>query len=233
MIKQIKNTLQFYSAGLRWGLAAIMIGGAAGTGLVFLITGLGSSEGEQTYIMLGSFMAYLIFLIIAIFSGESFCCGQFNMMVSMGRTRKEFYVSCYLVLFIHAIVDFLAVLLISLLERGIYNRIYKEWRCEMEFGSILLDYRMILCTVLLVPVCGMFLGALFMRFHMKVVWVIWGLIFFFNIAVRTEGAARCMETIADVWSMTGPVIQIAGVAILTAVLTAGSALLYSRQAVNG
>ena len=166
-----------------------LIGAIIGIVMVFVIMavdGTGEDYGE-----LGSLFALMIGAIALLFGGIYGTQTDFNMAISMGKTRKHFVPAKYISLVIETIMLIAIASLVGWIEGILYNAIYPAAVNELHV-SAWLDYPLVLVGVALgIPAITMLLGTLLMIFGQKFFWVIWFLWMFGCI-----GLPRIIATVA-------------------------------------
>lgn len=171
MISLLKKTWLYSIRELWQMLFCVVLVGAAGTLLVFGLLTLDSTE--QSYVLMGTILAYAILIMSSIFIGMSSCQNVFTMQISMGRTRKEFFISYLLVDLLRTAIVLLVILGMGFLEESILGGIYKGYSCEFNSLDVLIRSGALLAALFLLPVLKLFMGSLFMLFQVKVFWVMW------------------------------------------------------------
>lgn len=130
------------------------------------------TDGEITgYFALGTMMAAIIAAIYAglmIMLQVSIC---FNLEVSMGCTRKHFFVSYYLVSFVELLLNWGLMILLNVIDRRLSRWMYPELTEEVNYFPYLLKWELPVTAGIVT--LGVFCGAVLMRFGKKAFWVLW------------------------------------------------------------
>lgn len=113
-------------------------------------------------IMAVFFMAVLIMLQVGL---------HFNMEVSMGCTRKHFFVSYYLTNMTTGLLCVALLLGFNLLENALYSVIYPNLKQEIDLVPYLLKWGIPAAVIL--PVIAEFSGVLLLKFGKIASWIIW------------------------------------------------------------
>lgn len=167
MIKVIKKQVQVLWGDWLWEFVAVLIIWLIGFGILHLIM----LEDADSWLALGTLMAVIIEAMIALLTGAMSMGICFNLQVSMGCTRKRFYVSYYLA---NVIKDLLIVLLLLLLcatETQLCGWIYPGTAGKLDLFPWLL--KLGVPAALAVPAVGSLCGAILLRFGRKGYWVLW------------------------------------------------------------
>lgn len=167
MIKVIKKQIQVLWRDWLWEFAGVLILWLIGFGILHLIM----LEDAESWLALGTLMAIMIEAMIALLTGVISMGICFNLQVSMGCTRKRFYVSYYLA---NVVKDLLIVLLLLLLcaaETQLCKVIYPGTASKLDLFPWLL--KLGAPAALAVPAVGILCGALLLRFGRKGYWVLW------------------------------------------------------------
>lgn len=130
----------------------------------------------MTYALMGSFMAYMLYVMLAIWVGMVACGKDFCLMISMGRTRKEFLGTYVVANLINNMLAMGAILLIYVAESRIAEVLYPGMELAIDMGAFLFDIRTIIATVLLVSAFKLLFGMLYLKFQMKMFWAVWALV---------------------------------------------------------
>lgn len=174
MQKAMKKQLRLQRSDWLIGVPLILGGMIFGIALmVFLVNMEGISE-TKGYIPMGTLLGMIM--------GGFFCAMvmvgalpvNFNLQVSLGCTRKRFFVSYYLTWTLGALAYYALLLALWRAECLLYGRLWPTLECRADFGGPLLRWGIPVCVVL--PTVAGFMGTLVMRFGRKagiVFWVAW------------------------------------------------------------
>lgn len=174
MCRQIKNTFLFLKN--RFLLLTAWILGGAVLSVVFvalIVKVLCANDPEITYVHLASVFAYAAFWVGAVLLGIVELGKTFDMMLGLGRTRKEFFVSYTAVSLIKYVVCAIMIVLIALAENGIGKLLYKGIPCEWDMTSFIVSVRTMLPTILGGWGIHLLAGALYLKFREKLLIVFW------------------------------------------------------------
>lgn len=173
--KQLKTEWKDWSF-----MAAFTVGGCLfGSILLFIITK--TSGEEETYFQLGTLFGCFITCMYSFIVTAFGMVNGFNLEVSLGCTRKHFFVSFYL---INVLANLVAVgmLLAMCQAEAAFSRVcYPTLVNEVELFPYLWKAGPLIAVLL--PMAGMFVSALHMRFGRIASWVLWFLWMFGFLAV--------------------------------------------------
>lgn len=152
--------------------AAISVGGGIIGVIIVLIIMAIDGTGED-YGMLGTMFA-IMGGTIAIFFGSIFTVqSDFNLAISLGKTRKYYAPSKYINLMVNVLLIEVVIVVFTYLEKALYPAIYPGAVCELSFSGLAENPGLIVGIALVVPVIIMFLGIMLMKFTAKFFWVLW------------------------------------------------------------
>lgn len=222
-----------------YGVVSV-IGAIIGIVMVFVIMavdGTGEDYGE-----LGSLFALLIGAIALVFGGIYGTQSDFNMAISMGKTRKHYAFAKYFALVIETLMLMLIAMLVGWVESFWYTAVYPGAVNELHI-SAWLEYPLVLVGVAFgIPAITMLFGTLLMIFGQKFFWVIWALWMFGCmgfpriIHAMTEkpesGIARFGKAVADLVTGLPAGVMPAIVLTVIAVIVAADFALLRRQRVT-
>lgn len=127
-------------------------------------------DDPGSWFCMGTLLALVMGLVMLFFLGGFGYSGEFQLALSMGRTRGAFMGSYALRLVLRAIAAYAAVLVFYRVELAIYPVLFPAYENEVAF-TFLTDWRLILPGIVGLVVLTMFLGAMFGRFGKKGMWV--------------------------------------------------------------
>lgn len=189
-IKNIKDTWCCLREELFVPIVSIAFG-MLGSLLMLFIEKVGmANEEKPEWFLLGTVMALVGCVMLGIITGMISYGQSFNMMVTMGRTRKEFYIANFVSSIINHLLGMTAILVFAVLERGFGGLVYREAEYKAIEG-FLFDWRVIIAYVLGMAVLRTILGALFLKFGNKLMWVFWGI--WMLVGVMIKGISKAME----------------------------------------
>ena len=170
-IRTLKQTMQVHVCDTIT-YAAIPVGGGI-LGVIIILIGMALLGPGEGYGMLGSMFA-LLFGAIALFFGGIFSVqNEFNLAVSMGRTRKHFVPARYLILALNVVLLEVIVGFWGWLEKVLYPALYPDAMCEMSLDGLTQNSGLLAGIAIGTPVLIMFLGVMLMKFTAKFFWVLW------------------------------------------------------------
>lgn len=169
MLEALKK--QFAVQWKDWMGVAVVIPCTWVGGLVmyFIITRLDSDV--TGYFSMGTLIAIFCTVLCVGIMGTLQLGVYFNMEVSMGCTRRRFFLSHYVVSFVFCFFYLGLVILLNLAEKYIQEQLYPKLSCEIDFLPYLLKWGIpaIAATCLISGFCG----ALLLRYGRKAFWVLW------------------------------------------------------------
>lgn len=241
MIKQIKATFKFNIDEMFGTLGITALLAVFGIVISVIVNITMKADGEAAYILLGSFVACLGSVMISFFAGMFTVANRFQLMITMGRTRKEFIAVYICVEMLYTVLQLAGIWFIVFIEWILKKTVYSGLICKFDCAGFLLDFRTIICALLLLPTLQLFFGALFVKFGVKAYWALcigfWGL----GIACRND---RVRDVIGDAYKWcshmllslmveTGStVILLVAVFAVAAIQTAVGVLIFRKQSVR-
>lgn len=226
LFRTIKQSFQVHGSDNIFYVLATLGGAVFGIVLVLIIMAV-DGTGED-FGMLGTMMA-LVVGMIALFLGGIFALqNEFNLAVSIGKTRKYFLPAKYLNLFVNFVALEVVVVLVSRLEKALYPAFYPGAVCELGFDKFTGNFGVLAGMAICAPIVILFLGAMLMRFTAKFFWVFWALWMF-----GCMGLPRLVHSgkIPAVISISeGYIVLI--VALIIAVLAGTTVVLLRKQRVT-
>jgi len=226
LMRTIKQTFYLNGKSNIFYMLAALGGAVFGIALVLFI--MAADGTGEDYGMLGTIMALLVgtllLLIGEVFSMQS----EFNVAISMGKTRKYFLPAKYLNLVVNVFVLEIVVVLVSRLEHILYQAIYPGAVCELGVDKFTGNFGLLAVLAVCVPVVILFLGAMLMRFTAKFFWVIWALWMFGCMGVPRLIHAGKIPTQINI-----PEVYVVLIAVvILAVLTGTTIVLIRKQRVT-
>lgn len=174
MCRQIKNTFLFLKN--RFWLLTAWILGAAVFSVVFvalIVKVFCANDPEITYVHLASLLTYVVFWVVAVLLGIVEFRKTFDMMLGLGRTRKEFFISYTVVSFVKYVMCAVLIVLVALAENEIGKLLYQGIPCEWDMTSFIVSVRTMCPTVLGGLGIHLLAGALYLKFREKLLIVFW------------------------------------------------------------
>lgn len=241
MSGQIKNTWHSLQEELFAQLSMVLIFGVLGSLFMLFIVKVGmSGEEEKVWFLLGTVMAVVGCVMVGVIIGILGYASNFNMMVSMGRTRKEFYITNFVGSVINNFISMAAILAFLAVEKGLGGLVYRDVERYVATEQVLLDFRVIMAYVLGMAVLRLILGALFLKFGNKLMWFVWGICILAGILSRSITKAAADKNAVILWLMgvgkgffnLAEVWQVAFIAAMGAVLILLAWLITRKRAVT-
>lgn len=169
-------------------------GGLVGCVIVLIVMAVAAHKGEPAeYIQLGGTIALLVSVAIFFFAAIFSISSEFNLAISMGKTRKCFVPAKYLLMVFDLLVLQAVVIAVGLFENWLYRAIYPGAACVFSITSFLLRGEVILSIAFGGSVLILLFGALVLRFTTKIYWIIWALWMFGFV-----GASRIASAVSKV-----------------------------------
>lgn len=240
-MKQLKKVWQFSMPELLSTMGGLAALGLFGILLVFIIVKIGGAEIDD-YAMMGGFLAFMPWVLLEIWVGMVNYGKNFGMMVSMSRTRKEFYGTYLVTSIINSCLKMLVIVGIVLLEKAVAAAFYKGLACELDLSSFILDYRVIIGAILLSVGLRMLFGVLYLKYQMIMFWVLWGLTMFAGLGLNmlskvlhnpsmekvTAFFVKLIEKIAQ----AGGLVHVLLLAAVSAIMVFAAGMINRKQAVK-
>lgn len=238
MLKQIKNAWLFskdrFLKTVLWvSISAVL----TGLFVLLIVKVFGAHDPEITYIHMMSLISYIVLWMMILLWGMTDFGKAFDMMVGMGRTRKEFFVSYVVVNFGTYLVYAGLMVFIAWMETVLEKIFYAGIPCEMNLTAFFFDVRTIALTILIGFTFNIFMGALYLKFRQKIFMLVWVLFMLLGLIMQMIAKAIEAETawliaVIDffVAIFTSPAfVLIFGAVVTTILLVAVSYLLVRKR----
>lgn len=200
MRERIKNIWSQHSEEFFAQYTVILIFGILGSlFMLFIVKFDMAGEEERTWFLLGTVMAAVGCVMIGLLIGMLYYSASFNMMVSMGRTRKEFYIANFVFSVINNLLSMAAILVLLAVEKWFGGLVYRDVERYVATEHIFLDFRVIIGYVLGMAVLRLILGALFLKFGNKLMWVFWGIAMLIAICSKSISKAAENKNVVMMW----------------------------------
>lgn len=131
----------------------------------------GTEGGIDSFFPLGVLMGIILTVFYSALSIMTGVGNYFNMEISMGCTRKEFFISYFMVSFIWNVVGVVWLSLLCIAESSLARLAAPGVKQEVDFLPYLWEGG--IPAALAIPMIAGFLGALVMRFGKKAFWIMW------------------------------------------------------------
>lgn len=160
-MKEIKKTWDFCLGNLYFELIVAGAAGLLGIGAAFFFSGV---LGKESFESFGPIFSLVIFGMTVFLTGIVEAQNLFYFMVSMGETRKAFFVSYGVVRVLHQLLGLVLVLAVAFLEWGLaaisgFSPVWEVtgWKLFTDGGTLAL-------FVLGFPIIILFLSTLYIKF---------------------------------------------------------------------
>ncbi len=174
-----RNALSYSVCSLLGGVVGIII-----TLVILAVDGTGEDYGQ-----IGAFFSMAVGMMLLFFAGMFQVSNEFNLAISMGKTRKYFVPAQYLLLAMNMAIVLVISLVIGLLEDALYSTIYPDAVCEFAITGGLMHPDVFLCAVFGGAMLILLWGALILKYTAKIFWIIWILCMIFSMASSKIGSA--------------------------------------------
>lgn len=237
MQMQLKNAWLFSkSRFIKTIFGVLLTATLSGLFVLMIVKVFCANDPEITYIHFMSLISYIVLWMMIFLTGMTDFGKTFDMMVGMGRTRKEFYLSYGLVNFGTYLVYGALVLAIAWLETVMEKVFYGGIPCELNLSSFFFDVRTIVLTVVGGFCFNMVIGALYLKFRQKIFMLVWLLFMFMGVIMQMIGKAidarnpwmiKSVDFIVRIF--TSPAVILIPVVILIVVLLVSLSYLLVRK----
>lgn len=216
------------------GIAAI--GWFFGVILVFIMYYFTNGFAAESCVTLGSIIAISIIAWFYVFDGMFGLAQNFALEISLGNTRKEFYLSYIVRKIINMAIVLMASGILMVLEELIQKYILKITDTFHSL-SFFLDLRFLAVMLFVVPTAAMFFGILFLKFQRKAFWCMW-LIWLFSFIIlpkilsdKTKILTKWITQIIKFILNMPFLLHIVGIIIVSLAFAAADRILLRKQAV--
>lgn len=177
LIVELKDIFTFIVIPFAGGLFGMVI-----STIVFF------ASGREFYMELSSFMVMIVGIFCLLFAWGFSERNSFTLAVTMGVTRKNYFLSRYVVLLLQIIFTLAAMALMIGVDKLMFP--------GAEHGSMLnltdISPVTVIVVCLIFPVFSMFMGMLYLRFDRKFFWGIWAVWM-----LGSLGIPRAMTAMSD------------------------------------
>lgn len=147
--------------------------GAGIVGIIIVMIVMAVTGKGEDYVTGGAVLAIIIGNLLIVFGGVFSLQPEYNLAISLGKTRKYYVPAKYFWLVTHCLLCMVIARIIGYIEELIYPVLYPNAGCEFSVSALFKSPAAIVGVVLLIPVAVMLFGALYMKFGMKFFWVFW------------------------------------------------------------
>lgn len=151
-------------------LGAMLLGFLLG---IFMVAVIVQVADADSYGIIGSMMAMIIWLAMVVLKGAISLEKQFNIAVGLGETRKEFIICQFMSMFANTVIELLVLMVLNILEKKLWEAVY-PFPCELDVVTGFFRVRSVLAVIFLAPSLTMFFGMLILKFQKKAFWFLWG-----------------------------------------------------------
>ena len=191
MLEMIKKQFQIRYKDLFGILATAAASFAASTILLTVIMAYGK---ENTVFEIGTFMVIVMIIVLSIMVGTVKFTTQFNNAISMGKTRKNFFVSYTVVTIVMTSLEAIMVYAFHYIERMEFRIFYTAIPLEFDMSTVLrVPY--VMMAVLLCSTLQLLLGSMVLRFGRKFFWAIWAV--YMMICLLPSRVEKAMDSGSD------------------------------------
>lgn len=136
--------------------------------MVNIIMRVDSDPGS--WFCMGTLMALIIGVVVPLFSGGFGYNGEFQLALSMGRTRMAFMGSFVLRLLLQLLLGYALVLGLYQVELALYPLLFPAFENEVTF-TFLTNWKLVAAAIGALLVLAMFIGSIYGRYGKKGMWV--------------------------------------------------------------
>lgn len=129
-------------------------------------------DDPGSWFCMGTVMAMIVFLLFTLIYGAFGYHNEFQLALSMGRTRTAFMGSYALRLLLQLVVGYALVLGMYHFEVAIYSQLFQAYENEVAF-TFLTNWKILLPAALGILVLAMFFGSIYGRWAKKSLWAFW------------------------------------------------------------
>lgn len=135
---------------------------------------------EKECVTLGMLIGMIILVFMHFFGITFSFVGEFNMALSMGATRKSFVGSYALFNMVELAGLELLLFVLGKIELALISVIYPQCEIILDVTQYF-HWKYLLAVIVGMTVVELFLGAVILRFGMKVFWIIWAIWMFLTL----------------------------------------------------
>ena len=175
MKRSIIGQLRLARSSYLLSAAMILIGGILGTVIFELIMRLEEVHSDDPTTFEMAFVCGMLCYVINFFVSSISAMGQnFNNTISMGRTRRNFFIGYTLSCLINTFASAVTLFVIYLTEQWRLHAWWSDYPCETNFSSFFAPG--VLCfAIILLAILQEFIGFAILRFGKKAFWVLWAI----------------------------------------------------------
>lgn len=189
-------------------------------------------EPDTTVFPLGSFLTILIMVLISVLAAGSRMLSRFNMEISMGATRKEFFVGCVAQMVLLNAINGILLLVLSKMEAYKLQRFYPDYEVELEIEAVV-QPMIVFCLAIVLVSLSIFFMAFILRLGKNGFWAIWGLYMVGCLGMAKFGdRIEFSGNVALDYMKGNGVVFVLGILVFAVLCIAGSWLMIRKQAVQ-
>lgn len=151
----------------------VMIFGGSLIGVILLQILIRTDRSIDTYFPLGTLLGAVVFCVYAFLVSVTGFRQYFNVEISMGCTRKNFFFSYFAVSVLSNLVGVLLVLAIGRAEGILYTVLYPHMAMDKEINFLFYIGKFGIPVSFAIAIVGVFCSAMILRFGRKAFWVFW------------------------------------------------------------
>lgn len=170
MLQQLALDLRLHKNDMLLSLLTILGGFLFGAILLCIVMRLDSDP--VGWFCMGTIMALIMCAALTLFAGAFSYHSEFQLALSMGRTRTAFMGAYVLRLLLRLAVSYALVLLLYQAELALYPIFFPAYENEVQF-TFLTNWKLILPCALGLLILTMFIGAVYGRWGKKSMWIFW------------------------------------------------------------
>lgn len=173
MGRMIYNMLRIRKKDIALICTLQALAGAGSVIILFIVENI--VKDNSSIFMLGTAFSLMVMVFVSFFMGCTTFRQTYNLSITMGCTRKEFFISYYITTFIGILIQALMVYIYYWLENLEIKFFYSEIMFEKGPEVILFSPYMLL-LIIFISALTMIMGTSVLRFGKKVYivfWVLW------------------------------------------------------------
>ncbi|MGN0979083.1 MAG: hypothetical protein ACI4PT_02025 [Candidatus Avoscillospira sp.] len=141
-------------------------------GVILLNIILRLDDTAASWFCMGTIMAMIVSVIFTLFYGAFGYHSEFQLALSMGRTRMAFMGSYALRLLLQMVAGYVMILLLYRLEGILYSLLFPDCMNDAPF-TFLTNWKVLVPIALGILILSMFVGAIYGRWGKKSLWFFW------------------------------------------------------------
>lgn len=172
MIKMIRNEMRLRMDELISYIALLLGGWIFGVIVMSLVLHFGK---EQEYFYLGTLMAWIFLIFIALIYSAAGIIGRFHVVTAFGRTRKTFFPAQAIVSILFVLAGCLEIELLMQIEKNWYLFAYPDLMLESSQRGVMLSMQNNPVMAYMIITVGLsnLIAVLILKYGKKAFWVVW------------------------------------------------------------